>query len=315
MHTRWTRLLLVFALCMAGSMLHAQNGRFSGQVTDPQGAVVPSASLQFINQETFVKRETASDQTGMYSVAYLPAGKYQIIVSAGSFNTFVADNVTLGVDEAVVYNVQLTIGSATSEVRVEGGGATQINLDSAEVAGTITGAEVANLALNGRNFTQLITQTPGVSNQSQQDEALVGPVGQAKYSFNGGRVEYNSFEVDGSDVLNLSIYPTAAPLIVTPSLDAIQEIKVMTSNYGAMYGRTASGVVVASTKSGTDVFHGSGYEYLRNEFFNARNYFDPSNHGAPLYRRNDFGLTIGGPAYIPHIFNTAKKRFFVFFSE
>jgi hypothetical protein len=121
MHPRWTRLLLVFVLCAAGSRMHAQSGRFSGQVTDPQGAVVPSASLEFINQESLVKRETTSDQTGMYSVAYLPAGKYQVIVSAGSFNTFVADNVALGVDEAVVYNVQLTIGSATAEVRVDGG--------------------------------------------------------------------------------------------------------------------------------------------------------------------------------------------------
>ena len=315
MHSKWTRLLIVTALSIAGLIAHAQTGRFSGQVTDPQGAAVQSASLQFINQESFVKRETTSDQSGMYSLAYLPAGKYQVVVSAGTFNTFVGDNVALGVDEAVVYNVQMSIGAATAEVRVEGGGATDINIESAEVAGTITGAEVSNLALNGRNFTQLITLTPGVSNQSQQDEALVGPVGQAKYSFNGGRVEYNSFEVDGSDVLNLSIYPTAAPLIVTPSLDAIQEIKVMTSNYGAMYGRTASGVVVASTKSGTDVFHGSGYEYLRNEFFNARNFFDPPNHHAPLYRRNDFGFTIGGPAYIPGWMSSAKKRLFFFFSE
>jgi hypothetical protein len=300
---------------MTGLVLHAQTGRFSGQVSDPQGAAVPSASLQFINQETFVKRETTSDPNGMYSLAYLPAGKYQVVVSAGNFNTFIGENVALGVDEAVVYNVQLSIGTASTEVRVEGGGATDINLGSAEVAGTITAVEVANLALNGRNFTQLITLTPGVSNQSQQDEALVGPVGQAKYSFNGGRVEYNSFEVDGSDVLNLSIYPTAAPLIVTPSLDAIQEIKVMTSNYGAMYGRTASGVVVATTKSGTDAFHGSGYEYLRNEFFNARNYFDPPNHSAPRYRRNDFGFTIGGPLYIPGVMTGAKKRMFFFFSE
>lgn len=108
MHPRWTRLLLVISLCMAGLRLHAQTGRFSGQVTDPQGAVIPSASLQFVNQETLVKRETTSDQGGMYSVAYLPAGKYQVVVSAGGFNTFVADNVVLGVDEAVVYNVQLS---------------------------------------------------------------------------------------------------------------------------------------------------------------------------------------------------------------
>jgi hypothetical protein len=277
--------------------LIAQNGRFTGQITDSQGAAIPGASIQVIHQETLVKRETVSDAGGSYSVAYLPAGKYQVIVAAGSFNTSIGNDIALGVNEAVVYNIQLTVGSTTTEV-----------------SGTVTSSEVANLQLNGRNFAQLITLTPGVSNQSQQDEALVGPVGQAKYSFNGGRVEYNSFEVDGSDVLNLSIYPTAAPLIVTPSLDAIQEIKVMTSNYGAQYGRTASGIVQVTTKSGSNSFHANAYEYVRNELFNSRNYFDPPG-SAPLYRRNDFGVTLGGPVFIPHVYNTRKDKTYFFASE
>src|SRR5579859_3031426 len=261
-------LLIVLLLSLSASFAFAQSGRFSGQVTDPEGAAIPSATVQVINQETLIKREATADASGMFSVAYLPAGKYQITVTSGNFNPSVNHDVALGVDQSVTFNVQLTIGATTSEVVVQGGsGATEINTQSAEVSGTITGAEVATLALNGRNFTQLITLTPGVSNQSQQDEALVGAVGQAKYSFNGGRTEYNSFEVDSSDVLNLSIYPTSAPLIVTPSLDAIQEIKVLTSNYGAQYGRTASGVVVVSTKSGSNTFHGDGYEFLRNELF------------------------------------------------
>lgn len=316
MHLRSARgFLFLILLSFLIQPIRAQNGRFSGQVTDPQGAAVVEAHIQIVNQETLVKREAVTDSEGNYSVPYLPAGNYEIVVTASGFNTSDRSGVALGVADAFVYNVQLTIGSESTEVKVEGGGATSIDVDSPEVSGTITGSEVANLALNGRNFTQLITLTPGVSNQSQQDEALVGPVGQAKYSFNGGRVEYNSFEVDGSDVLNLSIYPTAAPLIVTPSLDGIQEIKVMTSNYGAMYGRTASGVVVATTKSGTGAFHGDAYEYVRNEMFNARNYFDPPNQGAPLYRRNDFGFTLGGPIYIPHVYNTNKDKSYFFFSE
>ena len=206
-------LLFVLLLCLAAFPALAQSGRFTGQITDTQNAAIPGASIQVINQETMVKRETVSDESGLYSVPYLPAGKYQIVVSAGNFNTSIRSDVALGVSDVFVYNVQLTVGSTSTEVKVEGGGATEINVENAEVSGTITAHEVVNLALNGRNFTQLITLTPGVSNQSQQDEALVGPVGQAKYSFNGGRTEYNSFEVDGSDVLNLSIYPTAAPLV------------------------------------------------------------------------------------------------------
>ena len=306
--------LFVLLLCLAAFPALAQSGRFTGQITDTQNAAIPGASIQVINQETMVKREAVSDESGMYSVPYLPAGKYQIVVAAGNFNTSIRSDVALGVSDVFVYNVQLTVGSTSTEVKVEGGGATEINVENSEVSGTITAHEVVNLALNGRNFTQLITLTPGVSNQSQQDEALVGPVGQAKYSFNGGRTEYNSFEVDGSDVLNLSIYPTAAPLVVTPSLDAIQEIKVLTSNYGAQYGRTASGIVQVTTKSGTSSFHGNAYEFLRNEFFNSRNYFDPPG-SAPLYRRNDFGVTIGGPIVIPNLYNTKRDKSYFFFSE
>ena len=118
------------------------------------------------------------------------------------------------------------------------------------VSGTITEKEVVSIGLNGRNFTQLIALAPGVSNQTGQDEAKVGVVGSVKYSVNGGRVEYNTFEVDGSDVLNTGLNGAASTLMVYPSLDAIQEVKVLTSNYGAQYGRTASGTVQVTTKSG-----------------------------------------------------------------
>ena len=301
--------------CFLAIPASAQTAHFSGQITDQQGAAIPSAKVEIINQETQEKHEVISDETGAYSIGHLTAGKYTFTITADNFETFIAKDVILGVDAAVPYDVHLVVGSTATSVTVEGGqGAIEINTNSAEVSGTITGQEVKSLALNGRNFTQLITLTPGVSNQSQQDEALVGPVGQAKYSFNGGRTEYNSFEVDGSDVLNLSIYPTSAPLIVTPSLDAIQEIKVLTSNYGAQYGRTASGVVQAVTKSGTSTFHGNAYEFLRNEAFNSRNYFDPPGR-APLYRRQDFGYTIGGPIYIPKHYNTSKDKSYFFFSE
>ena len=173
---------------------------------------------------------------------------------------------------------------------------------------------MATFGLNGRNFTQLITLTPGVSNQTGQDEAKVGVQGSVKYSVNGGRVEYNSFEVDGSDVLNAGLSGAESTLVVYPSLDAIQEVKVLTSNYGAQYGRTASGTVEVTTKSGGNQWHGNGYEFFRNEAMNARNYFDQTLK-APTYRRNDFGGTIGGPLTIPGHYNVNKDKTFIFFSE
>src|SRR5262249_25531206 len=121
-------------------------------------------------------------------------------------------------------------------------------------------------------------------------------------------------EIDGSDVLNTGLNGDTSTLMVYPSLDAIQEVKVLTSNYGAMYGRTASGTVQVTTKSGGPGFHGVAYEFLRNEFFNSRNFFDQTRH-APLYRRNDFGFTLGGPLYIPGVFNKKKDKTYFFFSE
>ncbi len=170
---------------------------------------------------------------------------------------------------------------------------------------------------------------PGVSNQTGQDEAKVGVAGSAKFSVNGGRVEYNTFSVDGSDVLNTSINASRGqgePLVVYPSIDAIQEMKVLTADYSALYGKSASGSVLVTTKSGTDKFHGDVYGFLRNEMFNARNYFDQPDpvplgytgkphYRTPLYRRIDAGATIGGPLFIPHLYNTKKNRTFFFFSE
>ena len=194
--------------------------------------------------------------------------------------------------------------------------ASQVETETSEVSGTITQKEITTLGLNGRNFTQLITLAPGVSNQTGQDEAKVGVLGSAKFSVNGGRVEYNSFDIDGSDVLNAGINASRGQpvLIVYPSVDSLSEVKILTSNYGAMYGKSASGTVQATTKSGTSSFHGNLYEFLRNEVFNARNYFDPPGDN-PKYRRNDFGGTVGGPFYIPGIYERKNSKTYFFLSE
>ena len=131
MYLRGVRgVLVILLLCFSALSALAQSGRFTGQITDPQGAAIPGASVQVINQDTLVKREAVSDASGTYSVPYLPAGKYQIVVSAGSFNTSIRSDVALGVADVFLYNVQLTVGAATTEVRVEGGGATEIDRKS-----------------------------------------------------------------------------------------------------------------------------------------------------------------------------------------
>ncbi len=322
----------VLALGMNSGTLYAQSvtARFSGQVTDQQGGAIPGASIHVVNQETLKARDATSDGLGGYIVPSLPAGRYQVVVDANGFDRRLSEIITLVAGQNFVFNVQMSVGSVQTNVEVNAGvGTTTVETDTASISTSLGQEEVTGYGLNGRNFSQLITMAPGVSNQTGQDEAKVGVAGSAKFSVNGGRVEYNTFQVDGSDVLNTSINASRGqgePLIVYPSIDAIQEMKVLTADYSALYGKSASGSVLVTTKSGTDRFHGNVYGFLRNEMFNARNYFDQPDpvpqgytgkrtYRTPLYRRIDAGATLGGPLYIPGHYNTNKTKTFFFFSE
>lgn len=328
------QLLCVAVLMIASGGLPAFSqmamGRFSGVVADSDGGAIPGASVQIVNQETLVKRTAKTDGVGAYIVPSLPAGRYQIIVEADGFSRRQSGVVTLAQGQVFVYNATMSIGGIQQQIEVTGGaGATTVETDNASISTSLGQQEIAGYGLNGRNFSQLITMAPGVSNQTGQDEAKVGVAGSAKFSVNGGRVEYNTFAVDGSDVLNTSINASRGqglPLMVYPSIDAIQDMKVLTADYSALYGKSASGSVLVTTKSGTNKFHGNAYGFIRNEMFNARNYFDQPNpvslgftgkptYRTPLYRRLDFGATIGGPLFIPHVYNTNQSKTFFFFSE
>jgi len=304
-------------------------GAINGTVTDQTQAVVTGAKVALTNAAG-EKRETQTDDKGTYSFTGLKPGVYTLTVTAPNFAVKTFDNVTLPAGLELTLDAGLEPASEKTEVNVESSSIGKVETESATVSGTITQKEVVSIGLNGRNFTQLIALAPGVSNQTGQDEAKVGVVGSVKYSVNGGRVEYNTFEVDGSDVLNTGLNGASSTLMVYPSLDAIQEVKVLTSNYGAQFGRTASGTVQVTTKSGTNQLHGNVYDFVRNEAFNSRNYFDfvgtaPPLPGqlvgrklggkAPLYRRQDFGGTLGGPLTIPGIFNTKKDKTYFFASE
>ncbi len=287
---------------------------FTGTVTDSTGGVIPNATVLITGPDGTQKTAT-TDAQGSYTLSGLPPGNYTIVVSSPGFKTSDARTIAVTAAEPTRADVSLSPANAAStSVEVQAPGVGSVETDTSQLSGTITQKEVVSLNLNGRNFTQLIALAPGVSNQTGQDEAKVGVVGSVRYSVNGGRVEYNTFDADGADLLNVGINGASSTLIVYPSLDSVQEIKVLTSNYGAMYGRTASGTVLTVTKSGGSDFHGNAYYFGRNEFFNARNFFDETQ-GAPLYRRQDLGGTIGGPVYIPGHYNKNKDKTFFFFSE
>jgi len=282
-----------------------------GIATDQSGAVIQGATATATGPSGAVT--VNANSLGQYVFNGLAPGQYKLSVSAPNFAAFDTD-VTLAANQALELDATIQPKGNVTEIEVKTGGPTEIQTESAHIEGTLTEKEVLQTGLNGRNFTQLIALAPGVSNQTGQDEALVGVKGSVKYSVNGGRVEYNNFDVDGSDVLNAGLNGAESTLMVYPSLDSIQEVKVLTSNYGAQYGRSASGTVLVTTKSGQPAFHGGLYDFVRNEFFNARNYFDLTPK-APLYRRQDFGGTFGGPVYIPGVYNAKRDKTFFFWSE
>jgi hypothetical protein len=304
---------LFFAVITLQFAGHAQTARFYGHVTDNQGAVIPDATVSVTDLAKGSTVQAKTDGEGAYSVNFLTATNYHIDVHVQGFDPYSKD-VTLGMGQAMDMEIQLTVGKEVTTVSVqENSELTTLHTDTAEITDTVTGEEVHKIQLNGRNFTQLIALAPGVSNQTGQDEAKVGMAGSVAFSVNGGRTEYNSFQVDGSEVLNVGINKDHSTLIVYPSIDAIQEIKILTSNYGAQYPSAGSGTTIVTTKSGGDSYHGELYEFLRNEDFNAKGYFDIGK-SAPLYRRNDFGGTIGGPLSIPKLYDAKGKTHF-FFSE
>ncbi|MBV9885852.1 MAG: Plug domain-containing protein, partial [Acidobacteria bacterium] len=211
-------------------------------------------------------------------------------------------------------DVGLTVGAVTEEVVVTGESVAQVQTASSEIGTTISGKQVNQLELNGRNFTQLVTLTPGVMSQTNQDEGTVGVNGNVSFSMNGGRTEYNNWELDGGDNMDNGSNTT---LNVYPNIEAIAEFKVLTSTYGAQYGRNGSGTIEVETKSGGSTFHGSAFEYLRNDMFNARPWVagNEPGHPNPPYKKHDFGYTVGGPVFIPKIYHPAKQRTFFFWSQ
>jgi hypothetical protein len=295
----------------------AQNtGSITGTVKDPSGAAVAGASVAITNAEHGINRQTVTNADGEYNQSALPQGKYDIVVTATGFKKFQAKGVVLDVAQKARVDVPLQVGATSTEVTVEGTSVAQVETESSELSGTVTGKEISQLELNGRNFTQLVTLTPGVSNQTGQDEGTVGVYGNVGFSMNGGRIEYNNWELDGGDNMDNGSNST---LNVYPSIDAISEFKVLTSNYGAQYGRNGSGTVEVETKSGTRAFHGDVYEFVRNDDFNAQPFFNGPVWGGtgitPEYKKNDYGYTFGGPVYIPKVYNKDRNKTFFFWSQ
>jgi hypothetical protein len=301
--------VLFLAVVVLPIAVRAQDtGAITGTVRDSSGAVVPGAAVKISSGAGGNDRSLTTNSDGDYLAAGLPGDTYDLTISAAGFKTFKARGVVLRVAQKARVDATLVVGQIATEVVVQGEQLNQVETQTSELAGTVTGKQMTQLELNGRNYTQLVSLTPGTTNQSGTDEPGTGAATVA-YSVNGGRTEYNNWEVDGANNLDDGSNTT---MITYPSIDAIAEFRVLTSNYGAQYGKDGSGTVEVETKSGTNQFHGDVYEFNRNNDYNAKQEFQSS---VPEYKKNDYGFTLGGPIFIPRHYNHDKTKTFFFWSE
>lgn len=312
-----TACFLLFALLlMLGLPFAAQaqdSGSITGTVRDTSSAVVPDAEVKFTSAAIGITRTTTTNGDGEYLAAVLPPGVYDMTVTAKGFKVYQAKKVIVRVAEKGRVDVTLQVGQITENVVVEGSNVAQVETQSSEISGVVTGKEISQLELNGRNFTQLVTMVPGVSNLTGQDESQVGLNGSIAFSINGGRGQYNNWQIDGANNMDTGSNGT---LNTYPSVEAVAEFRVQTSNYSATYGRNGSGNIEVITKNGTKAFHGDAYEFVKNDAFNANDFFDnAAGNPRPSDKKHDFGYTIGGPVFIPGHYNTGKEKTFFFWSE
>ena len=316
------RLISIFTLicCLGGAMMAQENtGSISGTVKDPTGAVVPNAKVTVTDiNKNIVVRTFKTGGAGEFSFPSLPVSRYSVSVEVQGFQTYVQSGLVLNVNDKLTVSATLQVGSESTKVTVEAA-AQQVNLEGAVATGVISGTQIRELAMTSRNYMELVQLVPGTSNSGNNDQLFPGataPLGtnQASIQVNGNRREENSWQVDGADNLDRGSNLT---LLSFPSVDAIEEFRVVRGVYDAESGRSAGAQVNVITRSGTSAFHGGAYEFFRNDVLNANSFFN--NRANPVVQRpplryNDFGGTFGGPVWIPKIYQQKDKTFF-FFSE
>jgi len=300
--------IFVMATILFPAVLRGQvaGGTLSGTITDPSGRALPQAQIVIKNVDTGVDRTVTTNTDGFYTAVNLLPGTYQITISAAGFNTETKSGITMNVGAQQTFDLILQVGTVTHTVRVTTE-APAIQVTSSDISATVNATTVRELPLNGRSWTDLAALQPGVETIQTQPTFTTGAdrgnrgFGQ-QLTISGARPQQNNYRLDG---VSLNDYANGAPGSVLGGnlgVDAIQEFSVLTSNYSAEYGKTSGGVVNAITRSGTNGFHGSAYEFLRNSALDARNFFeDPTVRKAP-FKRNQFGGAVGGPIIKNHTF-------------
>jgi hypothetical protein len=308
-----TTILLVLTLTLPSSAQNA-TGRITGVVTDPQGAAVPGAKVRVTNAGTNVRWDTVTNADGVYQVLDLPIGNYKVAVEREGFAKTVTDAQALEINQTLRIDIRMKVGAISETVSVEAQAA-QVETANPTLGSTVTGATIQNLPLNGRNTLDLALTQPGVVPIADDIGAYGvsngGSNGFGGISVAGGRGDAVTYLLDGGSNNRV----TSNQVVFNPNPEAVEEFRLLENNYTAEYGRNGGGTITEVIKSGTNSLHGSLFDYLRNDAFNANRFFNKVAQPfqpTPVLKRNQFGGTIGGPITLPKLVN-GKDRFFFFF--
>jgi Carboxypeptidase regulatory-like domain len=303
-----------FVILLMGTSLtvFAQEATILGTVTDPTGATVPGATIRITNNDTGLMEQFPSNAAGEYVAPSLHIGRYVVRAEAAGFKSVEHKDVVLQVGDRIRVDFQLEVGAATEQVTVEAA-PIAVQADSSEVSNVISGEQVQQIATNGRNLYLLTTLMPGVSNAMGGDFQLATPVSSdMNVSFNGLRPGHNMYMVDGGEDYDRG---GGGGISIMPSLEAIAEFRSNTSNYSAEYGLASGGITTMVFKSGTSQIHASAWEFLRNDYLDAGNYFtNASGSGKPELRFNEFGFNVGGPVTLGKLYNKNRQKTFFFYN-
>jgi hypothetical protein len=307
-------LILAMSCCVQSLFLTAvlaqtTAGIINGTVRDASGAIVPDAEVTATNLDTSVKNTAKSNGNGDFTLAALPVGSYSVTVSKAGFNNFQVESVFLGGAQTRTVNAVMSVGTVTSQVSVEGN-ATQIQLSTSELSNVITEEQVADIPLNGRNYQGLSALLPGVVNVDAGSQlGTGGRETRNAMGINGMGTAGTLYLVDGTWNMNSG---NMAQTTILPNPDQIEEVRTYQNNFSPKDSLFGASVVMVTTKSGSRQFHGTLFEYIRNDALDARNYFSPT---VPALKQNIFGGNVGGPIFIPGKYNTDREKTFFFLSE
>ncbi|HEY3129271.1 MAG TPA: TonB-dependent receptor [Acidobacteriota bacterium] len=285
----WILLLLALLSLPAIALAQVTSGTILGTVSDPSGAVIPGATVTARNLDTGLVRNVLTDNAGNYVLANLPIGNYTVKVDLPGFKTAVSDPFRLVVDQKLRSDFTLSIGEVTETMQVTGVGSTLLQKDQHDINQIVQEKEIKGLPLNGRDFFSLLLLSNGVQDTSNDQG---GATTNVTFSINGMRPESNSVTLDGIEMSSIR----ESDVDMRPNLEAVSEFKVLTSAFSAEYGHTAGGVISIQSKGGSNEFHASVFEFLRNDALNAANFFrNPVNPGKAPLKQNQFGAAVGGP--------------------